>query len=67
MCSLKKELDLRQRRWLELLMNYDMSMLYHQVKNNVVVEVLSMLSMEITSHVKEEKMVLSKDVQRLAR
>ena len=48
-------------------MNYDMSMLYHQVKNNVVVEVLSMLSMEITSHVKEEKMVLSKDVQRLAR
>ncbi|WMV09604.1 hypothetical protein MTR67_002989, partial [Solanum verrucosum] len=41
----QKELNLRQRRWLELLKDYDMSILYHLGKANVVADVLSMLFM----------------------
>ena len=63
----KKELNLRQRRWLELFKDYDMSILYHPGKVNVVVDALSRFSMGSTSHVKEEKRELSKDVDILAR
>ena len=31
----QKELNLRQRRWLEFLKDYDMSVHYHPVKANV--------------------------------
>ncbi|WMV30279.1 hypothetical protein MTR67_023664, partial [Solanum verrucosum] len=41
----QKELNLRQRRWLELLKDYDMSILYHPGKTNVFVDALSRLSM----------------------
>ncbi|WMV45356.1 hypothetical protein MTR67_038741, partial [Solanum verrucosum] len=41
----QKGLNLRQRRWLELLTDYDMSILYHPGKANVVVDALSRLSM----------------------
>ncbi|WMV28718.1 hypothetical protein MTR67_022103, partial [Solanum verrucosum] len=37
----QKNLNLRQRRWLELLKDYDMSVLYHPVKANVVANALS--------------------------
>ncbi|XP_069145436.1 uncharacterized protein [Solanum lycopersicum] len=37
----QKDLNLRQWRWLELLKDYDMSILYHQGKANVVVDSLS--------------------------
>ena len=37
----QKELNLRQIRWLELLKDYDMSVLYHLDKANVVVDALS--------------------------
>ncbi|WMV45604.1 hypothetical protein MTR67_038989, partial [Solanum verrucosum] len=36
----KKDLNLRQGRWLELLKDYDMSVLYHPGKSNVVVDAL---------------------------
>ena len=36
----RKELNLRQKRWLELLKDYDMSILYHPGKANVVVDAL---------------------------
>ncbi|KAH0633253.1 hypothetical protein KY284_036039 [Solanum tuberosum] len=62
-----KELNLRQRRWLELLKDYDMSILYHPSKANVVVDALSTLSMGNTAHVEEKKRELAKDVHRLAR
>ncbi|WMV38677.1 hypothetical protein MTR67_032062, partial [Solanum verrucosum] len=39
--ELAKELNLRQRRWLELLKDYDMSILYHPGKANVVADALS--------------------------
>ncbi|WMV30419.1 hypothetical protein MTR67_023804, partial [Solanum verrucosum] len=41
----KKEPNIRQRRWLELLKNYEMSILYHPGKANVVVVALSKLLM----------------------
>ncbi|KAH0636415.1 hypothetical protein KY290_036860 [Solanum tuberosum] len=59
--------NLRQRRWLELLKDYDMSILYHQGKANVVADALSMLSMGSTTYVEEEKKELAKEVHRLAR
>ena len=37
----QKELNLRQRRWLELLKDYDMSVLYHSSKANVVADAFS--------------------------
>ncbi|WMV07663.1 hypothetical protein MTR67_001048, partial [Solanum verrucosum] len=39
----QKELNLRQRRWLELLTDYDMTILYHPGKANVVADALSRL------------------------
>ncbi|KAH0706534.1 hypothetical protein KY285_012312 [Solanum tuberosum] len=40
----QKELNLRQRRWLELLKDYDMSIIYHPCKANVVTDSLSRFS-----------------------
>ncbi|KAI3746351.1 hypothetical protein L6452_08781 [Arctium lappa] len=37
----QKELNMRQRRWLELLKDYDCDLLYHPSKANVVADVLS--------------------------
>ena len=37
----KKELNLRQRRWLELLKDYDCIIDYHPGKANIVVDALS--------------------------
>ncbi|GJX08548.1 hypothetical protein Tco_0196480 [Tanacetum coccineum] len=37
----QKELNMRQRRWLELLSDYDCELRYHQGKANVVADVLS--------------------------
>ena len=42
----QKELNLRQRRWLELLKDYDLSILYHPGKANVVADALSRLDKE---------------------
>nr|GEY39569.1 putative reverse transcriptase domain-containing protein [Tanacetum cinerariifolium] len=39
--QLKKELNLRQRRWLELLSDYDCEIRYHPGKANVVADALS--------------------------
>ncbi|KAH0670709.1 hypothetical protein KY289_025202 [Solanum tuberosum] len=65
-CLVKKELNFRQRRWLELLKDYDMSILYHPGKANVVVDALSRLSMYSTDHFEEDKKELAKDVHKLA-
>ena len=63
----QRELNLRQRRWLELLKDYDMSVLYHPGKANVVADALSRVSMGSVSHVVEGKKELARDVHRLAR
>ena len=63
----QKELNLRQRRWLEFLKDYDMSVHYHPGKANVVADALSRLSMGSVAHVEEERKELVKDVHMLSR
>ena len=61
----QNELNLRQRRRLDLLKDYEVRVLYHPVKANVVTDALSWFSMESVSHVEESKRNLVKDVHRL--
>ncbi|WMV13726.1 hypothetical protein MTR67_007111, partial [Solanum verrucosum] len=63
----KIDLSLHQRRWLELLRYYDMSVLYHPGKANVVEDALSQLSMGSITHVEEDKKGFVHDVHTLAR
>ncbi|WMV08440.1 hypothetical protein MTR67_001825, partial [Solanum verrucosum] len=42
---MQHDLNLRKRRWLDLLKDNDMSILYHSSKANVVADALSWLSM----------------------
>ncbi|WMV25358.1 hypothetical protein MTR67_018743 [Solanum verrucosum] len=63
----KKELNLRQRRWLEFLKDYDMNVLYHPDKANLVVDSLNRRYMGSVAHVEKERKELAKDVHRLAR
>ena len=51
----QRDLNLRQRRWLELLKDYNMNVNYHQGKANVGADALSRMSMGSTSHVEDEK------------
>ena len=51
----QKDLNHRQRRGLELLKDYDKSVLYHPGKENVVVDALSRLSMGTVAHIEEGK------------
>ena len=62
----QKELNLRQRRWLELLKDYDMSVLYHPIKANVVSYALSRMTMGSVSHLDEAKEDLAREIQGLA-
>ena len=59
---MQRELNLRQRRWLELLKDYDMSVYYHLGKSNIVADALSRLSMGSMSHIDDEKKDLVKEV-----
>lgn len=43
----QKDLNLRRRRWLELLKDDDISILYYPVKANIVAAALSRVSMEV--------------------
>ena len=63
----QRELNLRQRRWLELLKDYDMNVHYYPGKANVVADAFSRMSIESTTHVEDEKKELVKDIHRLAR
>ena len=46
----QKELNLRQRRWLELLKDYDMSVLYHPDKANIVADALDRMTIGSVPH-----------------
>lgn len=41
----QKDLNLRQRRWLELLKDYDLIIYYHPSKANIIVDALSQKSL----------------------
>jgi len=57
---------LRQHKWIELLNNYDMNILYHLGKTNVIVDTLSRKTMESLAVINVEERLLDKNVQRLA-
>ena len=63
----QKELNLHQKRWLEFLKDYDMSVHYHPGKANVVSDALRRFSMGSVAHVEEKRKDLVKEVHRLAR
>ena len=63
----QKELYLRQIRWLELLKDYDMSVLYHPDKANVATDALSRMTIGSVSHLDEAKKDVVREVHRLAR
>ena len=62
----QKDLNLKQRKRLKFLKNYDMSILYHPCKADVVVDALSRLSVGSTAYFEKDKKFLARDVHRLA-
>lgn len=63
----QRDLNLRQRRWLEMLKDYDMTILYHPGKANVMVDALSRKTVSIGSLalLRVEERPLAMDVQSL--
>ncbi|XP_050946526.1 uncharacterized protein LOC127151152 [Cucumis melo] len=59
----EKELKMRQRRWLELVKDYDCEILYHPGKKNVVVDTLSMMVSHSAALVTEQA-PLHRDLER---
>nr|GFC43548.1 reverse transcriptase [Tanacetum cinerariifolium] len=59
----KRELNMRQRRWLELLKDYDTNIQYHPRKANVVADALSRKSGMIAGIKVEEEII--RDLERL--
>ena len=45
----QKELNMRQRRWMEFLKDYDFELHYHPGKANVVADALSRKSLHVSS------------------
>ena len=61
-----KDKNLRQRRCLELLKNYYMSVLYHPGKANRVTNALSRLSIGSIVHIEGDRKVFVRDFHRLS-
>lgn len=64
----KQDLNSRQRQWIELLVDNDVSILYHLSKANAVVDVLSqkIVSMGSQVHLTIDEGPLALDIQSLA-
>nr|XP_018630035.1 uncharacterized protein LOC104107271 [Nicotiana tomentosiformis] len=62
----QKELNLRQRRWLELLKDYDCNILYHPGKVNVVADALSRRSMGSLTRLCVVERPIVKEAQQIA-
>ncbi|XP_070049382.1 uncharacterized protein [Nicotiana tomentosiformis] len=61
----QRDLNLRQLRWMELLKDYDCSILYHPGKANVVADALSRKSMGSLAHIVPARRPLVEDMHRL--
>ena len=61
----QKDLNLRQRRWMKLLKDYDCTILYHPGKANVVADALSQKSMGSLAHISVERRPLVAEIQRV--
>ncbi|XP_070015995.1 uncharacterized protein [Nicotiana sylvestris] len=60
-----RDLNLRQRHWMELINDYDCSILYHPGKANVVADALSRKFIGSLALIAPAKRLLAKDIQRL--
>ncbi|GKA85450.1 putative reverse transcriptase domain-containing protein [Tanacetum coccineum] len=58
----QKELNLRQRRWIELLSDYDCEIRYHPGKTNVVADALSRKERNRPLHVRALMMIVHNDL-----
>lgn len=56
----QKELNMRQRRWLELLKDYDFGLNYHPGKANVVVDALSRKTLHMSTLMMKELELIEK-------
>ncbi|XP_027941047.1 uncharacterized protein LOC114194835 [Vigna unguiculata] len=56
----QKELNMRQRRWMEYLKDYDFELLYHPSKANIVVDALSRKRVHISSMMVKELELIEK-------
>ena len=61
----QKELNMRQRRWLELVKDYDCEILYHPGKANRVADALSRKSTATVMSIRMMPEMLQKDIQKL--
>src|SRR5262249_9264255 len=61
----QKDLNLRQRRWMELLKDYDCQILYHPSKANVVADALSRKSIGSLAHISVHRRELAKELRDL--
>ena len=61
----QRELNLRQRRWLELLKDYDCTIQYHLGKANVVADALNRKSSGSLAHISAEKRQLTRELYEL--
>ena len=61
----QKELNMRQRRWLELVKDYDCEILYHPGKANKVTDALSRKSSATVMSIQELPKALREDIHEL--
>nr|GEV97482.1 hypothetical protein [Tanacetum cinerariifolium] len=61
----QKELNMRQRRWIELLSDYDCKIRYHLSTANVVADALSRKERKTTEEAMKEEMVKAENLGRL--